>query len=398
MQYGLNEDTYEQILNDCSNKINGTSDLEWQEICDKYNMDIHYDTLRKAQQTIFGGAFIKQYFENKKTTVSTTNLDEKILELRKERIKIQTANIERNRIDRAVARREMYYEQIGQACISLPLPEFKPIIHNSVSTSKEYLVCLSDLHYGATFTSLNNKYSPLIFKERLEYLLSELIEFVQEKELSKIHIACLGDTLQGILRVSDLKLNDTSVVKAAVEISRYIANFLSALSAYVNIEYYHVPFANHTQIRPLGTKAGEISDEDLEYVIGHYIKDLCSNNNRIKISLAEENQFYIDINITSFQVRAMHGHHIKNVETALKELNSITMFDTDYLILGHYHTGKEIPVSESVTYDTEVLVCPSFVGSDPYSDSIFKGSKGAVKIYGFDEIYGHTESYKIILS
>lgn len=46
---------------------------------------------------------------------------------------------------------------------------------------------------------------------------------------------------------------------------------------------------------------------------------------------------------------------------------------------------------------TEVLMCPSFVGCDPYADTIFKGNKPAVKIFGFNEIYGHDESYKIIV-
>ena len=70
----------------------------------------------------------------------------------------------------------------------------------------------------------------------------------------------------------------------------------------------------------------------------------------------------------------------------------------DYLLLGHLHNGKEIPSFEGCCTDTEILISPSFVGSDPYSDSLMKGSKASVKIYGFNDIYGHTETYKIILN
>ncbi len=97
-------------------------------------------------------------------------------------------------------------------------------------------------------------------------------------------------------------------------------------------------------------------------------------------------------------IYAMHGHQIKSLENAIKNISSLKRDFIDYLILGHYHGSSEIPAGESVCNDTEVLVSPSFVGSDPYSDSLFKGSKASVKIYGFDEIYGHTESYKIILN
>ena len=198
--------------------------------------------------------------------------------------------------------------------------------------------------------------------------------------------------------MSDLKINDSSVVKAVVEISRLIALFLNEISAYTTVEYYHSPTANHSQIRPLGTKASEIADEDLEYVIGNYIKDLCANNNRITIHLAEEGKQYIDIPIFDYNIIAMHGHQIKNIETSVKDMSMLKRRFIDYLILGHFHNGKEIPSSESCCYDTEVLVSPSFIGSDPYSDSIMKGAKASVKIYGFDDLYGHTETHKIILN
>ena len=40
----------------------------------------------------------------------------------------------------------------------------------------------------------------------------------------------------------------------------------------MNISYYHTPSANHTQIRVLNAKASELADEDLEYLMGNYIK------------------------------------------------------------------------------------------------------------------------------
>lgn len=318
-------------------------------------------------------------------------------ELEKEKIQIQTANIERNRIDRAESRHKMYYQYVGTAIQSLPMPDFRPL-YSDFENKGEYLVTLADVHYGANFKSENNEYSPAIAKERFEYLSARIVSFVQSHKLRKIHIVSLGDLVQGVLRVSDLKINDSSVVKAVVEISRLVALFLNEISAYVMVEYYHSPTANHTQIRPLGTKASEIADEDLEYVIGNYIKDLCANNDRITVHLADEGKQYIEIPIFDYEIVAMHGHQIKNIETSVRDMSMLKRTFIDYLILGHFHNGKEIPSFESSCYDTEVLVSPSFIGSDPYSDSIMKGAKASVKIYGFDDIYGHTETHKIILN
>ena len=396
---GLTESQYEEILKTCSDKIEGVNDYDWQDIVDKYNLNIHRDVLRKAQSAaLFGGYFVKKYLESKGTT-DTTSIDDKIRELRKERIKLQTANVERSRIDRNEARHEMYYEQVGALCQSLPLPEFKPYQTNIVDDVEHYyLVTLSDVHYGAKFQSENNEYSPEIFKERLKYLLTNLIDFVERKQIKKLWIAELGDSLQGLIHMTDLKINDTAVVKAVVDFSRLIASFLNELSVYVDIEYIHVPSANHTQNRVLGAKASELAEEDMEYVIGNYISDLLRDNNRVQVKLADEGKQYVQIDIPEYSIYAMHGHQIKDINNSVKNLSMLIGKQIDTLILGHYHSGKEIPVGEGVSHDIEVLISPSFIGSDPYADKLMCGSKGAVKIYGFDEVNGHTESYKIILN
>ena len=396
---GLTESQYEEILKTCSDKIEGVNDYDWQDIVDKYNLNIHRDVLRKAQSAaLFGGYFVKKYLESKGTT-DTTSIDDKIRELRKERIKLQTANVERSRIDRNEARHEMYYEQVGALCQSLPLPEFKPYQTNIVDDVEHYyLVTLSDMHYGAKFQSENNEYSPEIFKERLKYLLTNLIDFVERKQIKKLWIAELGDSLQGLIHMTDLKINDTAVVKAVVDFSRLIASFLNELSVYVDIEYIHVPSANHTQNRVLGAKASELAEEDMEYVIGNYISDLLRDNNRVQVKLADEGKQYVQIDIPEYSIYAMHGHQIKDINNSVKNLSMLISKQIDTLILGHYHSGKEIPVGEGVSHDIEVLISPSFIGSDPYADKLMCGSKGAVKIYGFDEVNGHTESYKIILN
>lgn len=401
-KYGLTPTTYEQVCKDISDKLEGNNDLDWSEIKDKYNIQCAVDTIRKSSSTIFGGQFRTEYLKNKMYSnpidfSKEKELDKKLEDIRKERIKLQTANIERNRVDRGESRHEMYYEYVGNVIATLPLPDFKPILGEDL-TEINYLVGLADVHYGAKYKSVNNEYSPEIAKERFEYLTGKLIEFVQEKNIGKLSIISLGDLIQGVLRLSDLKINDSSIVKATVEICRLIANMLNELSAYTNIVYYHTPSANHTQIRVLNAKASELADEDLEYLMGNYIHDLCANNERITVKLAKEGEGFIEVYMPGNEVIAMHGHQIKNAENAIKDISILHKKFYDTVLLGHYHNGKEIPSHEGVLGDAEVLISPSFVGSDPYSDSLCKGSKACVKVYGFNRLFGHTETYKIILN
>lgn len=317
--------------------------------------------------------------------------------LRKERVKLQTVNIERNRIDRQEARRELWYEQIGQYIKTLNPPKLENI--KIRKTNVKYIQSLADIHYGANFKSVNNEYSREIVKERFEILKSKTIDFIRDKGIETLYVIDLGDEIQGILRSNDLSINDTTVVKCVVEVSRLIAEYLNDLSAYCNIKFYDIVYANHTQTRYLGTKANEMMYEDLGYIIGNYIKDILNSNKRIQVVLPNENDLYLDIDdIFGYNIVALHGHQIKNIDNVLKDLTMQRRKLYDYALLGHYHSNSNINCGESYCNDCEVLIAPSICGSDPYSDSIFKGSKSASVIWGFDEIFGHTETYKIVLN
>ena len=106
---------------------------------------------------------------------------------------------------------------------------------------------------------------------------------------------------------------------------------------------------------------------------------------------------FIEIPIFNFKTIAMHGHTIKNIDNALKDLtyHKKTFYTT--VFLAHYHAAKMGVVGEMSDTDCEVIVCPSFIGSCPYSNSLLKGAKPSCCIFGYDEQYGHTETYKIFL-
>ena len=396
-EYGLNKETYEACISTIQDKINGVNDLDWQEIVDLYNLPMSNVTLRKSCSSVpFGCKFALDYFNQKEGTIHD-DIDVKIAALRKERQKLQTLNLERNRLDREESRHNLYFEYIREAIKKLPVPEFEPMPVVQ-SNTKEYVLCLADLHYGTSFSGLHNAYSPEICAKRFSMLLQQMNSFIFQHEINRIKVVSLGDDVQGLLRMTDLRLNDSSVVKSVVDVSRLIASFLNALSQYVYVDYYHVPTSNHSQNRNLGTKASELPWEDMEYIIGHYISDLVADNKRINVTLAEENQEYVKIPIFDFNVIAMHGHQFKDAVNAIQQMTVHMREFVDILLIGHQHSSKELIGFENLFSDSEILVCPSFVGSDPYADKLMVGAKPAVKIFGFDQKYCHTETYKFILS
>lgn len=315
-------------------------------------------------------------------------------ELEKQRQKLYATKTEYTRQVRQQSRFELFYENVANEIKTFDVPEFVSLEYSM--NNKEYILSIADIHAGAHFITETNEYSFEEITRRFGKLLNDTIGFVKEHQLRQIKILCLGDDIQGILRLSDLQLNESSVVKATVFVAKTIANFLNELSKHCYIEYYHCPTSNHSQIRPLGTKASEIASEDVEYIICNYIRDVLVENDRIIVNTNFGCE-YIEIPVFNFKTIAMHGHTIKNIDNALKDLtyHKKTFYTT--VFLAHYHAAKMGVVGEMSDTDCEVIVCPSFIGSCPYSNSLLKGAKPSCCIFGYDEQYGHTETYKIFL-
>lgn len=65
---GLTKDQYDECLQLIIDKKNNVIDIDWQEICDRFNLPITTDYLRKANAGVFGGAFIAEYLKTKEST------------------------------------------------------------------------------------------------------------------------------------------------------------------------------------------------------------------------------------------------------------------------------------------------------------------------------------------
>lgn len=320
-------------------------------------------------------------------------------DLEKERQKLYATKVEANRNMRIESREELFYENIRDTIKTLPMPKIIAGCSDYlVDYDKEYVLTIADIQAGANFKIANNEYSLKICEERFSKLLDMMIEYVQYNNVNRLHVVELADSIQGILRLTDLKLNEVSVVEATVTVARLIASFLNQLSAYCYIDYYHTPSSNHSQMRPIGSKANELACEDMEYVIGHYIHDMLMNNDRVSVHL-NDGYDYIEIPVYNFNVMAMHGHTIKNMDTALRDLSAMHRKLIDYVLVGHFHNGRVIPGNEHDSHDTELLMCPSFQGTDPYAfNKLGKSSKAACKLFVFDQKYGCTGTEKFILN
>lgn len=363
---------------------------KWRDSEEEYRDESAY---RKPFQS--AKSYYEDVFSKMISNEYSDNIAEQKRELEIERQKLYATKTEYTRSIRQQSRFELFYENIAKELITIEPPRFKKrsYIHNN----KCSVLTFCDIHAGAVFKNKTNNYSFNEITRRFEVLLSYMNDYVYKNDISRLKVIGIGDDIQGILRLTDLQINESSVVEATVFVAKTISHFLNELSSVCDIEYYHVPSSNHSQLRPIGTKASELANEDVEYIIGNYIKDVLSENSAITVVTNFGND-YIEVPIFNFNVLATHGHRIKNIENYVKNISFKNRKFYDTIIVAHFHSGKEIVVGEGKNNDVEVLVCPSFIGTCPYADSLLLGAKASCKIFVFDEKYGHTDTYKIMLN
>lgn len=391
---------YERLKNIVQGKlIDKTEDRDYAELSEELFGDGNCFNSSEVRKRMYGMRTLIEAIESDKEFKADNDIIQEIefkkLELIKERKKIQATKTELNRKLTHDARFELFYENVKEAIEMLPLPEFEPIVDTD-NENEGHVLTFADVHYGANFTSENNRYSTDICKERFEKLLTKTIKYIDKENVKYLSVINLSDNIQGILRLSDLQINEIPVVQAVVEISRLIAMFLNELSKYTSITYYHVMSSNHAQIRPLGSKASELATEDMELVIGNYIKDLLGNNYRINVVLSDKD--YTQLSICDYDMIAMHGHQVRNIKKVVQDYSMLHKKFYQYCLLGHTHAGQSMVVGEGNDNSIEVLVTPSFVGSDPYSDSLKVGAKAMCKIYKFEECNGLVQTNNILLN
>lgn len=326
------------------------SDDDWSEICSRYGLEFNPDTIRKGTQPpLIGSVFVSEYYRWKESQKENNKEDEYFNKLRlekqeiqKEKRKLFDERLDINRRLRETARLETTIEKLEGMLSNISDNRYISYFPITSKTSNDMIVCLSDLHIGASYSGFDGVYDSEIAKERLNQYLSEIIEIQKENQVENCVIVLLGDLISGNIHKTISVTNKENVIEQVKLACEYISDFVYEIGKHFTTVELHGVNGNHSRIEE---KNDALIAERLDSIIPWFVKSMLKNCKNITV-VDEE----IDDTLSTFFVRdklyfAVHGDFDATNDAAIAKL-ALWAKMTPYCVLcGHKHFPAMTDVS-----------------------------------------------------
>lgn len=339
-------------MKDISDRQLGLKDFDFSEIKDKYNIHAHYDTIRKASQTIFGGAFVSEYMKwkgiiNSSSTTKIAKARELIGEQVLLKKQLQNEKTQINRLAKGFVKSISIAEELAeiqsQNGFVVNIPDYCHMQMNE-SSKYEMILHITDWHIGYIIENCKGNYFNWeIANERVNQLISECTKYIKLYDVKKIYVINTGDVIeQNYMRKNQsqfCEFNQSVQINKAINL---IYRLLVALCKYCNVEYDSV-YGNHDRMN--GDLTANLDGDNAETIIREQLinyKEL-SENQRLFIIDRKHTDKEIIKEINGIKLKAIHGDKTsKDDKTQLK--NDISMDNEFYQLLlkGHEHNHRVI--------------------------------------------------------
>lgn len=343
-EYGLTPEQYESCLSDAYQKANHIIDIDWQEIIEKYNLNIHFDTLRKATQTIFGGAFVSEYYKSKQASKTDDTYLDKIRaekqEIRKEKQKLFDERAAINKMLREQGRQESMFDIVARAIEEYTPTKFDYSPAKMENGDCDLIIHLTDIHCGVDIQSGFNTFNFDILKKRLKNYLDEINDIRTTYKAQNAYVILGGDMIQGLIHTNARIEAKENVVSQIMKVSDLVSDFVFELSKMFQYVEIHTTAGNHSRVTE--NKEYSTRGENFDLLVPFACKKELQN---IKNVCFKDN--ILECDIATFMVRghmvyATHG----DKDTAKNVVYHMTNFARkadlplpDLCFLGHRHTN-----------------------------------------------------------
>lgn len=336
-------------------------DLSWQDVANLLNDDLNY--------SYSPDKYRKEYYKCKKVESENqvemlSELDNSLLDIRKEKVKLQEERTQINSLVRALAREETLKEIALEAVSIMSGKKYLcskvgPIV--PYNGSVKGILVISDWHYGIDVDTFYNKYNPEVARARVDKLLMESINIIKKECIQELYLLNLGDMISGIIHLP-LRINSRlDVVSQTMQVSEILSEFITNLSNYCKINYYSVT-DNHSRLDP--NKKESLQPESFVRIIDWYLKKRLENNPNVAFFKNIYGDDICSFDIFDHKVLAVHGDKDPQ-KKVLSQLTAFTQEHFDLILSAHRHHFYADEYNE-----TELYSNGSLMGTDDYAASL----------------------------
>lgn len=288
-----------------------------------------------------------------------SELDEKMIELRKERQKFYDQRNAFNKVVRDRSRQEELNEIITDAISNGELPRLDYIPNTINTNDTDLLVSLNDLHYGAVHSNYWGEYNSDICKEMMKKYLDRIIKIADTHGSENCIVWENGDVISGNIHRSIQVTNKENVIEQIMGASELIAEFVAELSKHFRTVKFVSVAGNHSRIDP--NKDNALIDERLDDIVEWYITARLQNFDNVIIGVGDkiDSTMYV-LNIRGLNYCGVHGD-FDGSAAKVQSLQTMVGKPLYAVLSGHMHHNKVDEVQ-----GVKTVMAGSFLGMDGY--------------------------------
>lgn len=287
-----------------------------------------------------------------------SEIDNKMIELRKERQKFYD---QRNAFNKAIRDRSRQ-EELNEILVDavqhgeLPRLDYSPGI--VFQSDNDLLVSLNDIHYGANVKNAWNEYNSDICRDMMNRYLNRIVSICQTHGSENCICWMNGDAISGNIHYSIAVTNKENVIEQVMGVSELVSEFLAELSKHFNKVIFVTVAGNHSRVNP--NKNDTLTSERLDDLIEWYIKARLQNFKNVFVEGDKIDETMYTIDIRGKTYCGVHGDYDGSA-SKVQALQTMIGKPVYAVLSGHLHHNKVDAVQGIKT-----IMAGSFLGIDDY--------------------------------
>ena len=352
-------------------KTEKPDDLDWSDIKDLIGYEGNKDSLRKANDSEFGGYAVHKYYQSKEIKQLPKNKIEEITDLIGEldvkKMEVRSKTNQLNKIKRTFVKSIEISNDLKQCYLenmdSFPEFNYEPIIDYS---ENKLICCIGDMHIGYVINGYKgNYYNYEIAQLRLNKLLAEIEKTCIKYDIKTVVVVNVGDSIENTgMRINQSYECEFDLSHQINKATKLLFSFITKISKMEkNVEVYSLG-GNHD--RMCGMKEGNLEGDSANVIINEDLKFYVelSKNNRVIVNDIDYKDDSVSFKVNELNIKAIHGDNRVGDSKKLFDAEcSMDNVNYSLILRGHYHNFNV----SSQNNGGYVVTNGCLFGGNPYS-------------------------------